>query len=191
MPSISEERRQKVAGAILDAALECFSRAGYERTTVDDIARAADRSIGTVYNYFSSKEDLFLELARRELNADLGVIGEHLHAARSFDEALAALFEYVVAQLRDGRGLFPRVSVDFWTHGLRRPELRTEFDANVELLCGAIADELAFGAPEERGEIAYLLVVLTDGLLMHMGHGSGPDIDGLRAIGARLRAGFA
>jgi AcrR family transcriptional regulator len=191
MPSISEERRQKVAGAILDAAMECFSRAGYERTTVDDIARAAERSIGTVYNYFPSKEDLFLALARRELSADLGVIREHLHAARSFDEALATLFEYVIAQLRDGRGLFPRVSVDFWTHGLRRQELRAEFDANVELLCGAIAGELAFGTPEERRQIAYLLVVLTDGLMIHMGLGSGPDIEGLRAIGERLRTGFA
>ena len=191
MPSISDERRQQVAEAILDAALECFSRAGYERTTVDDIARAADRSIGTVYNYFSSKEDLFLALARRELGADLGVIREHLHAARTFDEALAALFEYVIAQLRDGRGLFPRVSVDFWTHGLRQAELRTEFDANVELLCGAIAGELAFGTPEDRRQAAFLLVTLTDGLLMHMAHGSGPDPDALRALGERLRSGFA
>jgi hypothetical protein len=33
--------------------------------------------------------------------------------------------------------------------------------------------------------------VLTDGLMIHMGLGSGPDIEGLRAIGERLRTGFA
>jgi AcrR family transcriptional regulator len=52
-------------GAILDAALEVFGQYGYRRTTMDDIARAADIAKGTVYLSFASKEEVFQALSQR------------------------------------------------------------------------------------------------------------------------------
>jgi TetR/AcrR family transcriptional regulator, repressor for uid operon len=43
---------------ILDAAQHCFARAGFHRTTMQDICRAAEVSPGAVYVYFTSKEAL-------------------------------------------------------------------------------------------------------------------------------------
>ncbi|MDH3644067.1 MAG: TetR/AcrR family transcriptional regulator [Gammaproteobacteria bacterium] len=42
--------------SILDAALRCFSGQGLESTTVHDIQRAANCSIGSIYHHFGSKE---------------------------------------------------------------------------------------------------------------------------------------
>jgi AcrR family transcriptional regulator len=59
---------------MLDAAASVFSRQGYHRATVDEIADAVGISKPMVYLYFGSKEDLFVAVVRREaarLNATI------------------------------------------------------------------------------------------------------------------------
>lgn len=43
---------------IIDTALDLFSRDGYEKTSIRQIAKTAEISLGLMYNYFKSKEDL-------------------------------------------------------------------------------------------------------------------------------------
>jgi AcrR family transcriptional regulator len=52
---------------ILDAARELLERDGYERLSVRDVARGAGVSLGTVYNYFESREGLFAALYAERL----------------------------------------------------------------------------------------------------------------------------
>jgi len=54
----SRTKRQQ----ILDAAYTVFSRKGFHRATVDEIIALADTGKGTVYNYFTNKEQLFYTL---------------------------------------------------------------------------------------------------------------------------------
>lgn len=53
---ISEERRN----SILDVAIEEFSSKGYKNANINVIAKNAGISIGLMYKYFSTKEDLFI-----------------------------------------------------------------------------------------------------------------------------------
>lgn len=48
--------------SVLAAALRCFVEAGVEGTTIQDIQRAADCSIGSLYHHFGSKEGIAEEL---------------------------------------------------------------------------------------------------------------------------------
>jgi AcrR family transcriptional regulator len=50
---------------ILDAAIAFFSKNGYEKTTIEAIADSLHMAKGTVYLYFESKEDLFMECIAR------------------------------------------------------------------------------------------------------------------------------
>jgi AcrR family transcriptional regulator len=63
MPKISEERKTERRGQILDGARRCFSRHGYEGATVARLEAEVGLSRGAIFNYFGSKEDLFVELA--------------------------------------------------------------------------------------------------------------------------------
>lgn len=54
----TEDRRQKV----LEVAIDEFAANGYSATSINDIARKAHISIGSMYSYFASKEDLFLTI---------------------------------------------------------------------------------------------------------------------------------
>jgi AcrR family transcriptional regulator len=58
-----EMRRQQ----IMVAAKRVFTQKGYEKSTVEDIAREAELSPGTLYLYFKSKDELYASLCLRVL----------------------------------------------------------------------------------------------------------------------------
>jgi TetR/AcrR family transcriptional regulator, transcriptional repressor of aconitase len=66
MPKISEERRTERREQILEGARRCFAENGYEGATVTRLEREVGLSRGAIFNYFPSKEDLFIELAERD-----------------------------------------------------------------------------------------------------------------------------
>jgi AcrR family transcriptional regulator len=59
----AEDRR----AAILDAALEVFSRRGYNGASIDEIATAAGISKALIYEHFPSKKDLHVSLLERHV----------------------------------------------------------------------------------------------------------------------------
>jgi AcrR family transcriptional regulator len=63
MPKISDERRAERREQILAGARRCFAENGYEGATVVRLEEATGLSRGAIFNYFPSKEELFVELA--------------------------------------------------------------------------------------------------------------------------------
>ena len=61
-PSRQQERAQR----ILDAAATLILRWGYNKTTIDDIARQAGVAKGTIYLHWKTREELFMALMKRE-----------------------------------------------------------------------------------------------------------------------------
>lgn len=66
MPKISEERKTERREQILAGARRCFAGYGYEGATVVRLEEETGLSRGAIFNYFGSKEELFLELAWRD-----------------------------------------------------------------------------------------------------------------------------
>jgi AcrR family transcriptional regulator len=60
MVRMSEKAKQETRARLLVAAAEEFGRTGFERASIDGISLAAGFAKGTIYNYFASKEELFL-----------------------------------------------------------------------------------------------------------------------------------
>jgi AcrR family transcriptional regulator len=75
MPKVSAEHKEAVRDRLLEATRRCLTRKGYEGTTVRDIAAEAGVSIGTLYNYFASKEDLIEALSEHVLGGDIAERG--------------------------------------------------------------------------------------------------------------------
>jgi len=66
MPKISDERKTARREQILEGARRCFAENGYEGATVAKLEGDIGLSRGAIFNYFPSKEDLFIELAVRD-----------------------------------------------------------------------------------------------------------------------------
>ncbi len=76
LPRVPQQARSRQKrDALLTAAARLFEARGYEATTADDIAAAADVSIGTFYSYFHNKRQVFLTLYNDCIQSvfDLGI----------------------------------------------------------------------------------------------------------------------
>jgi len=88
---------------ILSAARRLFDRRGYLNTSMEDVARRAGLAVGTLYNYFSSKDQLLLALSRIDTEHLLS-IRERILADHPQDpvEAISALTEVMVNGITAG-----------------------------------------------------------------------------------------
>ncbi|MCW3157993.1 TetR/AcrR family transcriptional regulator [Micropruina sonneratiae] len=65
-PPLSVDALQSRSQRILDAAADLVLEHGYDAISMDHIARAVDLSKGTLYEHWSTREELFLDLVHRE-----------------------------------------------------------------------------------------------------------------------------
>ncbi|GGT39266.1 TetR/AcrR family transcriptional regulator [Nonomuraea spiralis] len=65
-PPQDPARQAERAHRILDAAAELILRWGYDKTTVDDVAKRAGVAKGTIYLHWKTRDELFAALLRRE-----------------------------------------------------------------------------------------------------------------------------
>lgn len=97
--STREEKKEQRKQLIIFKALELFSRKGYSDTKIGDIAKAANMSVGLMFHYFESKEQLYEELVR------MGAEGTKIPLDMNFEDPLdyfsgflKMLFQYAKEQ---------------------------------------------------------------------------------------------
>lgn len=70
MAGLRERRQKETRADILRVSRDLFLEKGYEATTMEQIAEKADVSAGTLYNYFPSKDEIFLAVMSVEIAID-------------------------------------------------------------------------------------------------------------------------
>ncbi len=75
-PVPRQRRKDARPQELLDAALQLFVEKGFAATRIDEVARVAGVSKGTLYLYYPSKEDLFKAVVRQKLGALIAEGGE-------------------------------------------------------------------------------------------------------------------
>lgn len=83
------------------AAISVFSQKGYEAASVQDIAQKAGISVGSLYSYFSSKEDLFKAIAEMGYAVLEQIVKEwNPRKEDSFRSAMTTLFRLTLEYSR-------------------------------------------------------------------------------------------
>ena len=82
---------------ILNVATNIFSKFGFHKTTVDEIARAAHKAKGSVYYHFKSKEELFQGVIDKEFQV---LRGELIKAIDSGNNAKEKLANYITVRMK-------------------------------------------------------------------------------------------
>jgi AcrR family transcriptional regulator len=98
----SQERSRKTMAAIYEAAANIFASSGYAETTTDQIAQRAGVSIGTLYNYFSSKESILYGLWEKhvqEIKAIVQQVDQDIRKQGFVDRNIIPILLHLVLEL--------------------------------------------------------------------------------------------
>src|SRR5471030_1136835 len=88
-----ERRKDARPQELLAAALEQFVERGFAATRLEDVARRAGVSKGTLYLYFANKEELFKAVVREAI---VHPIGEAEHVITAFEGSSAELLREIL-----------------------------------------------------------------------------------------------
>lgn len=88
-----ERRKDARPQELLDAALDHFVARGFAATRLDDVAKSAGVSKGTLYLYFSSKEELLKAVVRESI---VPLIGQAESVIEQFEGSSEELFKLVI-----------------------------------------------------------------------------------------------
>jgi AcrR family transcriptional regulator len=123
MPRVTEDHLAARRQQILAAARTCFRRNGFHSTSMQDVIAEAGLSVGAVYRYFKSKDDLITSIAESVLDGadqifeDLG----SQDPPESMLETMARALSFVDAQTGPD-GIFP-LALQVWAEAQRDPIL--------------------------------------------------------------------
>jgi TetR/AcrR family transcriptional regulator, repressor for uid operon len=120
-PKVTTQYKNELREKILESAIECFAKTGFDRTKMDDIASLSDVSKGTLYLYFKSKEDLFYGICQSSLKK----IKEQLNGMLITKENLASdaekFYDYLQKEVNPYHNL---VLLEMSVMATRNPRLR-------------------------------------------------------------------
>lgn len=103
---LKERRREE----IILAARRVFFENGFERSKMEDIANRAGIGKGTVYGYFSSKEELFETMVCHNINEYKDRLLDISSSSESFPEKIRALLNYHYNFLSENLDIFDLIN---------------------------------------------------------------------------------
>lgn len=119
-----QQSRVQTRERLLEAATEVFSRQGFDAASVEEIAEEAGYSKGAVYSNFASKEELFLTLLDRHLEAELQSVSAQFGQdsnTESRDEQEVSFS----AHLQERR-TWNILTLEFFLYALRHPKAQQQ-----------------------------------------------------------------
>jgi AcrR family transcriptional regulator len=153
----AEQRRQQ----LFAVALELFAQRGYRSTTMDDIAEAAGVTKPLLYQHFSSKRALYLELVDSVAQDVLVAIGRAVMQAegprQQVELGFAAYFRLVVSHEAEFRLLYGRDHADDFELGRALRAVEDAIAEAIDPLIDAGLDD------DHRRLLAYGIVGMAEG----------------------------
>jgi TetR/AcrR family fatty acid metabolism transcriptional regulator len=86
---------------IIDAAIEVFSRNGFQNSTISEIAQKANVAEGTIYQYFKNKEDLFFSIPIDKTREFYDELELHLQGINGAENKIRKFVWYYFYHLQD------------------------------------------------------------------------------------------
>ena len=181
-PGLRERKKAKTRAAIREHALRLIQEQGYDATTVEQIAEAAEVSPSTFFRYFPTKEDVVLQddldlLWMDAFRAQPRELSPIAAMRAALHEGFASMSTEDMATLRQ--------TMDLAAHPAVRARMLDELGRTAQLLASAIAERVG-RAPDDFAVQTVAGAVL--GVAMSVWFTAGDDIG---AFADRYERGLA
>jgi AcrR family transcriptional regulator len=153
--------------------MACFARQGYHATSMDDVVRESGLSVGAIYSYFPSKEDLFLSLSEQRSDQTLAYLNDMFRRPGPMADKVHHAVDYFFHMLSDELVPLARMSVEFLAEAAKSERIKERQARRCEtvrqFLCWLLSDA------QQRGEVrpdvdigaaAELMMALNEGILL-------------------------
>lgn len=150
-------KRARTRERVLDAAERAFAVAGYRQVRMDDLAEAADVSVGSIYDHFGSKDGVYLALAERALGQFSDYLDEAFRDEYSpMEQVMAAADVYLRFHL-EHPGSFRFLAIDGvdTQQPLVDSQLHTRVGEQLEALIGRFEERIAHAQASGEADSTY------------------------------------
>ena len=191
MPRISAARAAARRRQIVDAALACFARRGFHKTTMQDVVKQSGLSPGAIYCHFSGKQEIILAVVAERHRREAALL-RRAAAAPSLAAGLDRLLvDFVAALPAPQERARRRLAIQLWAESLHDRRLLAAVRDGVETPHRLLAALLAGargrgGVPRDvdPDAVARLLIACFQGLALQQSWD--PTVD-IGACAAALR----
>jgi AcrR family transcriptional regulator len=171
-----QARAQQTIAVVLEAAARILQREGYGRATTNRIAERAGVSVGTVYQYFADKEQIFDALIRREIEGLLMVLrGVTFDPDESVTDGLRRLLHLLVQARPDAPMLYR--SLEQVPHALFRRRVAEARGTVIEWVREYLTSHASEIRVRDLDAAAFVLVAAAEGVAIT----ASPEFYGERA----------
>jgi AcrR family transcriptional regulator len=165
----NEAIRRARTEQILEGARRVFAEQGFHATRMSDIARTVGVSQGTLYHYFSSKDELFLALLNTWNERVEEIVGQLPASGLNAADKFWLINQVAIAFFEADEELLP-VLVEFWAYALHNPEAAASFRNFFQVMQQSFKDILAEGIaagefkPVDVEMLSVLPLIVLDGI---------------------------
>lgn len=143
-------------GLILDTAQKILCEEGYAKLSMRNIAKEADLAVGTIYNYYSNKKDLIIDMMEEYWKQYFKILKEIEASEEDFYLKLKKVFNYLQDFIVNFREIWLRAefynSKDYVEAGVAREEIYIDkYIKSIELL---LIKEIFNNKPELYNKIS-------------------------------------
>jgi AcrR family transcriptional regulator len=126
MPRVTPAHEQEVRERIVRAATRVFSDRGFHQATMQDIVRASGLSVGAIYTYFKSKDELILAGCDLITDQEMTELARRLTPVEGFTERLRIAVGYMFDQIdvQPSALTSPRLLALAWAEADTSPAIR-------------------------------------------------------------------
>jgi AcrR family transcriptional regulator len=136
----------KVRAQIVDVARKIFTRYGFRKTTMEEIAAATRMGKSSIYYYFPGKEEIFKAVVENEAGELKARLDKSLHAEASPLEKLKAYMLFRLHIVRKLENFYSALNEDSLSHLDFILDIRRNFDQEeLRLLRGILEEGMADG----------------------------------------------
>jgi TetR/AcrR family transcriptional regulator, transcriptional repressor of aconitase len=153
--------------------MACFARQGYHATSMDDVVRESGLSVGAIYSYFPSKEELFLAISDDRNDQTLAYLNDLFRRPGPMPEKTREAVDYFFNLLSDELLTLARVNVEFMSEAAKSERLKERQQRRCESVRQFMRWLLS--EAQQQGEIrsdvdieaaAELMLMLNEGILL-------------------------
>jgi AcrR family transcriptional regulator len=173
MPRITQARAQMRRRQIVEAALKCFARLGFHKTTMQDIVKQAKLSPGAIYCHFASKHAIIVAVVEERHHQERALVrraSRNENFASAFDDLVR---DFISVLGNSEERAWRRLTIQLWAESLHDRRLaiavRQGVDEPRAVLAGMVRRAKGRGElPQALNEdaTARLLIAFFQGLVL-------------------------